>query len=893
MQKRLMGVVILLVSALAGVADAQSGRGRAQSPTAAVSSESAPRKQAVARMAPSGSIRIDGRMNEEAWSLAERIVDFVQSEPEEGTPPTNRMEVSFVYDDDALFVGARMWSSAGIQAPMSRRDENISQAEHVFVSLDTHLDRLTAYTFGVTASGVRFDHYHPNDNRSRVDRGFDPIWEARVEVDGEGWVAEMRIPFNQLRFSANEDHVWGLNIYRAVPSANEEVYWSLVRRTERVWASKFGELRGIQGIRPTRRIELLPYVASSSTVNGDRDGGNPFDDGRNLVSGTGLDVKMGLGPSVTLDAALNPDFGQVEGDPAEVNLTAFETFFTERRPFFTEGNQLLSGGTGRQPWESGADYFYSRRIGAAPRGPASSDFVDYPSASTIRAAAKVTGRLASGTSIGALAAVTGDEFARLYDISPMTFGRARVAPQTTFGVGRIQQEFGQAGSTAGIMVTMAQRDIAQGDSLGALLTRNAFTASGDSLLRFRDGEYEMRMNLGVSHVAGDAPAIDRLQRSSARYFQRPDASHVLYDASRTSLTGLKGGLSAERTAGVHWLWRATTEIVSPEFEVNDLGRLSTADSIATSAELQYRETRPGRLFRAYSFGFQPEREWNFDGSLQSASLRLESDLTWRNFWDTNFNVSVDVPAQDQRLTRGGPSMATPGGWSSGLRISNSRAANTRGNLRMGYRRNDNGGYALDLNVGATLRPAPRWQLSFDPGYERRVDDRQFVTTILQGPIQTYGRRYVFSYVDRSTISSEIRLNYAFKPDVNLEFYGEPFAASGRFYDFGELVAPGSGALNIYTPEEARRQPDGSLVVSDQTGRFTLRDRDFNVLSFRSNLVLKWEWRPGSNLYAVWQQDRRESEVRPDRVGLGDLFGSFGASGNNVFAIKTTFWLGVR
>lgn len=852
-------------------------------------------KQASAVRVASGSTRVDGRMDEETWRLAPPVTDFIQSEPEENAAPTEPMEVRFLYDDDALFVGARMYSRnpAAIQAPMSRRDEDIDQTEHMFVSLDTYLDRRTAYTFGVTAAGVRFDQYHATDNRGRPDRGFDPVWEARVSVDGEGWVAELRIPFNQLRFNAGDTQIWGLNIYRAVPSRNEEVYWSLLRRTERVWASRFGELRGIAGIRPTRRIELLPYAGSSSTMNGLRDPRNPFDNGHVTTGHAGADVKMGLGPNVTLDATINPDFGQVEADPAEVNLSAFETFFDERRPFFVEGSRLLAGDTARQSWESGTEYFYSRRIGAKPAGQASGDFVDYPATSTILGAGKVTGRLSSGTSIGMLGAVTGGELARSYDIRSAVTSRGKVAPVTTFGVGRIQQEFGRAASTAGLMITTTHRDMEAGEPLAALLTGDAFTASGDAVLRFKGGEYELSSNLGLSHVAGAAAAVARLQRSSARYFQRPDATHVEYDPSRTAMSGMRGGVAAERTGGRHWLWKAATEFVSPEFEVNDVGRLSRADNVFATGQLTYRETRPGPLFRNYEIELSHQREWNFSGDLQAASAEMEGGVTWPNFWRTSLHLGVDLPAQDARLTRGGPLMQTPRAWSASTRIANSSASNTRGSLNVSYRQNEDGGLRFEAQTGIEMRPTPRWQLSIEPAYERRVDDQQYVTTVDRGRAETYGSRYIFAFVDRSTVSSEIRLNYAFKPDINLEFYGEPFAASGRYYDFGELIAPASRARHVFSTAEAQSQPDGSIIVTQDASRFTLRNRNFNVLSFRSNLVLRWEWRPGSTFYVVWQQDREESEIRPTRVGVGDLFGSFGASGNNVLAVKTTVWLGLR
>jgi hypothetical protein len=863
-------------------------------PGAAQSVQTPERKQATAVRVPAASVRIDGRLDDGGWRLASPVTDFVQAEPVEGVPPSDPMEVRFLYDEDALFVGARMFTRAPseIQAPMSRRDEGTEQAEHVFISLDTYLDRRTAYTFGVTAAGVRFDHYHADDNRSNTDSGFDPVWEARVSVDEGGWVAEMRIPFNQLRFTNTDAQMWGVNIYRLVPGRNEEVYWSLVRRTERVWASRFGELHGILGIRPTARIELLPYVASSSTLTGRRDEADPFGGGHDLVGRAGLDMKMGLGPNLTLDATINPDFGQIDADPAEVNLTAFETFFDERRPFFLEGSRLLAG----EPAEdNGAEYFYSRRIGARPPESAAGDFVEHPSTTTTLGAAKVTGRLPTGTSVGVLGALTTAESARTYDVRSAAFNRMRVAPWTTYGVGRMQQEFGPAGSTVAFLGTALHRDLAVGDPLAALVTRNAFSASGDSLLRFKDGEYEVGMNLGLSHVAGEAPAIARIQGSSARYFQRPDARHLTYDPSRTSMTGVKGGVRAERRSGRHWLWQATGAFVSPEFEVNDAGRLSAADEMSASAEIEYRETQPGRLFRNYAVSLFSDRRWNYDRDLQDSHVSSELDVTWRNFWSTEFDIDFDLPAQDQRLTRGGPSMATPRGWSANLEIGNRDAATTRSALRLEYGDNEDGGFIVAISGEVTLRPTPRWQLSVRPGYERRVDDQQYVTTLEGGRVETFGRRYIFAFIDRSTISSEVRLNYTFKPDLGLEFYGEPFAASGRFDNFGELDAPRSRVRRVYGTggTQTAVEPDGSLTVADGAASFTLRNRDFNVRSFRSNLVLRWEWRPGSTLYVVWQQNREESEVRTERIGLGDLFGSLRSTGDNIFAIKTTFWFGVR
>jgi hypothetical protein len=366
------------------------------------------RKQAHAiRVAP-GSVNIDGRLDDVAWRNAVPLTDFSQREPTEGAPPSDGIEIRFAYDDDALYVGARMLSREPLQAPMGRRDEG-DQSEYVSVMLDTYLDRRTAYAFGVTAGGVRLDWFYPRDTSWSDDDSFDPVWQARTSRDAQGWSAELWIPFSQLRFTDRSPQVWGLNVKRWVPSRNEEVQWQLIGRTDDRLASRFGDLHGIDGIRPPRRIELMPYVASSSHLIGVREEGDPFTGGANMVGRVGMDAKIGIGSNLTLEATVNPDFGQVEADPAEVNLSAFETFFDERRPFFVEGIDLLQGPVN--------NFFYSRRIGAAPVGRANADFVDFPAQATILGAAKLTGRLESGLSNGMLGALTAEESARTFNFT--------------------------------------------------------------------------------------------------------------------------------------------------------------------------------------------------------------------------------------------------------------------------------------------------------------------------------------------------------------------------------------------------------------------------------------------------------------------------------------------
>ena len=860
-----LGVVLLALPVVAAAQEAPSDNGG--------------RKQARAVRVAEGALRVDGRLDEEAWQTVPPVTDFVQKEPVEGSQPGDRMDIRFAYDDDALYVGARMYSSTPIQAPLGRRDEG-EQAEHLLISLDTYLDRRTSSTFGVTASGVRLDHYHASDEQFDDDDTFDPVWQARTAMDEEGWTAELWIPFAQLRFNDRSPQVWGLNVQRWVPSRNEHVFWALVSRTEERWASLFGDLHGIDGIQPSRRLEIMPYVATDSRLIGDRDPGDPFSAGANLAARIGADVKVGLGSNLTLEATVNPDFGQVEADPAEVNLSAFETFFDERRPFFVEGANLLTGVR--------SEYFYSRRIGAQPAGDAEGEFVDYPSTSTILGAAKLTGRLASGMSVGMLGAVTDEESARTFSTG-FQVGRVRVAPRTAYGVARMEQEFGPPGSNFGFMATTVNRQFTADDPLAGVLARNAFTVSGDSVIRF--GDYQMEGFLGASHVDGESGAILRLQRSSARYFQRPDVDYVRVDPNRTSMQGAQGGLAFERQNGRHWLWEAATLFTTPGFETNDIGQLSTSDGVRIDAQLEYRETVPGRWYREYSIELGQGQLWNYGGDRQvlagqggdgddddgqGATVSADVSFTWPNFWQTEWSNQFHQRGQDMRLTRGGPSMERPQSWFSGIEIENSESSETRGSVEVGYGRTEDGGLQFEAGVGLTVRPGPQWQLSIQPSYEREIDTQQYVTALSGGRLATFGRRYIFANIDRSTYSAEVRLNYTFKPDLNLDFYAEPFAASGRYNHFGELAAARSRLL----------------LPVDPTGT-VLADRDFNVRSFRSNLVLRWEWRPGSTLYLVWQQDRETEETLLTRASVGDLFSSLNAGGDNFFAIKASWWFSPR
>ncbi len=864
-----------------------------------VASQPTVTKSAIATRVVGQAPRVDGSLNDEVWKLATPIRDFVQKIPVEGASPTVVTEVRILYDNVAIYVGARLARNdpSAIRTSLTRRDGD-SDAEVFTVSFDTYLDRRTAYSFSISSGGVRGDAYHSQDSEdSGRETQYDPIWSARAQVDADGWTAEMRIPFSQLRFNAIPLQTWGMQLTRNVADIAERDQWTLIPVSAAGFSSRFGRLEGIAGIPASRRVELLPYVAGELANRANVDRLNPFNDNSSLRAGG--DLKVGLGPNLTLDATINPDFGQVEADPAVVNLTAFENVFEERRPFFTEGNELLTGRgqsfIGRPTW------FYSRRIGAAPRGLAQGDFVDAPVNTTIISAAKVTGRLGSGLSVGALAAITPREYARTYDVANDSIGRVAVEPPSTFGVMRLQQEFGKQQSNFGLSLTNVIRSLDDRGGLSTLLPSSAVTGGVDWKLRYRQGMYEVTGWVGGSHVQGSEAAIARLQRNSAHFFQRPDQTHISFDPNRTSLSGGSASLRLDKNAGRFTLGGIQLSTRSPEFDINDEGQSRSSDDIDFNADVQLRDTKPNKYVRFFNFGTSTQAGWNYGGIRQYLRFSENAQTTLHSFLRLSAGATVHVASLSDDLTRGGPLAATPNAYQLNAAVNSRANVPTTWNARASYFNDDFGGWNWSVSTGLTIRPASRWQASVDPTYSRTVDPRQYIATrdATNSAINnvTFGQRYIFSFIERSTVSARFRLNYAFTPNFTVEGYAEPFAASGRFYNFGELAAPGGKAMRVYgaagTSTELSKDVTGRSIIRDGGSSFTLPALDFNRLSFRSNLVFRWEWLPGSTAFLIWQQNRTDATTAGRLIAPRDLVDATKASGDNIVVAKVSYWFGLR
>jgi hypothetical protein len=861
-----------------------------------------PKRAVAVRLAD--NIAVDGELNDAAWQRARFLSDFEQKEPVQFAVPDERTEVAFMYDDAALYVALRMYSRDPSRIPrdITRRDQ-YGNAEHVVISLDPFYDRRTAYSFSVTASGVRRDYYHARDSEDFGNRDFtyDPVWEAKARIDSAGWTAEMRIPFTQLRMNTLDRQRWGLNINRWIPQRNEDNFWVVVPRDQSGFASRFGTLEGLDSIPAARQVELLPYVAANADVRSEPDPADPFAEKSEGNARFGGDLKVGLGKGLVLNATVNPDFAQVEADPAQLNLTAFETIYPERRPFFTEAQQYIEGPV--------PNYFYSRRVGARPRGPVAEPYSDMPDFTSILGAVKLTGRLGSRTQVGALAAVTQREVAETFNPATGNFGQTEVEPTSTYGVMRMQRQFGASQSTAGLSLSGMRRFFSDGSGLESSFTKQALAGGADWYVRFQGGRYVFSGHAGMSYVEGSASAIDLIQTSSAHYFQRPDAKNTRYDPLRTSMTGFTARIRGDKNEG-NWLWGAELVTESPEFEANDMGRVQSASDIEASGDINYRETNPGPVFRRWNLGVFARTRWNYDGDRGETRYVLFANSQLNNYYETRLDLYYGPRALSDDLTRGGPLIQTPRILGASVRLNSNFASPNSWNFGAEASRNEIGGSGIYVRAGVGLRPTSRFRLDVNPEWYRQIEKRQYVTTLDGGLPETYDHRYIFGASDQSVLAATIRLNYTFNPDLTLELFAQPFTASGEYESYSEVASPGALDLREYGTDGTTitAESDQYYRVDDsRTGTsFQVPNQNFSDFSFRSSVVLRWEWRRGSTLYFVLQQNRAAtcspfldtatcptSSAPGTAPGMGSLSDVFGIPGDNFLAVKVNYWLPVR
>jgi len=689
----------------------------------------------------------------------------------------------------------------------------------------------------------------------------------------------MRIPFSSLRFHKHQtEQVWGVNVQRVSPALRLYAFWVVVPSEETGWSSRFGDLVGLEGVEPAPRLAVVPYVAGQE-MRTDQELVSAGADTEDTEWRFGGDLLADVTPSLSLEATINPDYGQIEADPAVVNLSAYEVFFPEKRPFFFEGAQLLQG--------PGPRYYYSRRIGAAPPGIRSA-FPDTPSFSSITGAAKLIGRMPSGLSVGALAALVDNESVRRLDDTSGLFQDQAVQPESLFGVTRIQKDFG-AGASIGFVTTAVSRDLQAGSELASILSERALTGGLDWNLRFAEQKYEFGGFLGGSIVEGDPAAMIRLQGSSARYYQRPDADYVEIDREATELTGYTAGMRVGRIQGA-WRWALSGELRSPGFELNDAGAMATADDRDGFALVSYGKPMRGGLFQRIDTSLSVASGWNFGNVRQYTTPAADVNLVWKNFWQTYVKVARNMRALSDSLTRGGPLMETAEGWSTRFGLRSNDAKPHVWSVDGAYAWDELDGYSYSASTRLGMQLGEHFSFSVIPGYDRLYNPRQYFRTLQNGGVETFGRRYVFATLDQSTVYTRLRFGLAVTPNLGLELYVEPFLSSGSYDALGELVAPRSQDLRLYGSDGTAitRLEDGSYSVTDGLQTFALPNGDFDVTSLRGNAVLRWDFAQGSTLYFVWAQNRFVDDVTGERVGFGDLSNALDLPVEDIFSDKASY-----
>jgi hypothetical protein len=881
---------LLLVAALAAGADSARA---AQEPTL-------PAMEMRAARTPRPPV-IDGRLNDEAWTQAQPASTFTQRDPDQGAPATERTEIRFLYDDEALYVAARLFDSEPqlISRRLSRRD-NSADADLLSVYLDPMHDRLTGAVFRVSASNVQQDSILYND--SWQDGSWDAVWESQVTVDESGWSVEMRIPLSQLRFPQAEQHIWGVNVERFIRRKNEYAWLRMVPKNESGIASKMVELTGLDGVRPRRNLELLPYTAARAEFVQPQRTGNPFNDGSRAFGAAGLDVKWAVNSNLRLNATVNPDFGQVEVDPAVVNLTAFETFFDEKRPFFLEGSQIFTNfgyGGSNNYWGfnmSEPSIFYSRRIGRAPQLSASADFVDAPTATTILGATKLTGKTSNGWSVGLLDAITDRETARTRGTG--FDGTSPVEPFTNYFVGRLQRDLGRRAGAGFLMTAVNRRlDTPQFDEA---LADQAYLFGTDAYL-FLDNSrsWVLTGKIAVSRVSGSTAFLQRLQRAPQRYYQRPDVDHVQLDPARTAISGINHRLVLNRNNGT-WFVNAQLWGNSPGFENNDLGFLGTADRGGAHAVYYWRDVTPNKLTRSWQWWAAKWWTWNYAGELQGNGYNGQLSATFLNYWNVGVNGGWRHWTLDDRLTRGGPSAASPALWFWNVNggTDGRKAFSISGNAS--YTSTDEGGWQWNGGTSLNIKPSPKITISTGPSWNRTHFLGQYVRAVVDPTAEhTYGSRYVFGLLDQSQLTMTTRVSVILTPRVSVQVFAQPLLASGDYTDFKELAAPrtfdffhyGAAASQLTFDEQSRRytvDPDGD---DGAAAPFSFGDPDFNLKSLRLNAVFRWELKPGSTFYAVWTRQQQDFS-HPGTFAPGrDAMAMFRAPGDDVILMKIAYWMG--
>ncbi|MBK7626892.1 MAG: carbohydrate binding family 9 domain-containing protein [Bacteroidales bacterium] len=840
---------------------------------------------------------INGLLDEAEWKTGNWVDDFTQHEPYNGRKASQRTEFTVLFDEDNLYVAIKAFDTApdSIVNRLTRRDQ--VDGDLVGIILDSFHDLRTGFLFGVSSSGVKFDQMFTDDGQNE-DSSWDPNWWVKTSINGEGWIAEMKIPFSQVRFEKNSGDTWGLEIARIFYRKNETSFWQHIPKDAPGLVHLFGELTGLEQIKPRKIFDITPYgVAKTETFKTVPE--NPFlAKGKLSALNGGIDAKIGVTNNMTMDLTINPDFGQVEADPSEVNLSAYETFFREKRPFFIEGNNITNFGLGIGDGGVGNDnLFYSRRIGRQPQGyPNLNDGwnADVPTNTTILGAAKLTGKTKNGLSIGFVEAMTAEEKAEIDTVGGRTY--QTVEPLTNYMVGRIQKDIKEGNTIIGGIFTSTNRDLDA--NLSDYMHKAAYTGGVDFTQYFKEKSWMVNLNTAFSLVEGSKNVILNTQRSSARYFQRPDNNHTLLDTNRTSLAGSGGRLQIMKLNG-HWNFMSATIWKTPGFETNDLGYIREADQVLSVLWAGYSQWEPKGIYRRYNLNADFYSVNNFGGDWTGGGFEWNASMGLKNYWNIWTGGNFNTSSLSTGMLRGGPMMRMPGSTNARLGFStDNRKKLVLEVYTNGSRGRENSSRNFNTGVDISYKPTNYLVLTVSPGYSKSYSDLQYVSRV-----SVNGRdKYIFASIDRKTINTSFRVNLNLSPNLTFQYWGQPFVATGSYYDHKFIIQPMAEKYTdrfwTYSPGQIKLNGDSYDIDEniDGTKEYSFGKRDFNVQEFLSNLVVRWEYNPGSSVYLVWSQTRSSynSSGNLDLMNdLGDLFDGDDNKPHNVFLIKFSYRFGLK
>ena len=860
-------------------------------------------KQIVA-VRTNDNIVIDGRLTEQVWQRP-GYKELEQQDPDQGMKPSQDSEFWVAYDDEAIYFAAKYYDTSpdSIMARLVRRDYIWGDpSDGCVLYLDSYHDNRSGYFFYVSAAGTLADGLIENDVKQPNDLSWDGVWEGVPYIDDEGWSIEMKIPYSQLRFNEGKEQVWGIDVERFISRRFETDMLAYTPRNESGFASRFPDLVGIEGITPPARVELLPYVTGKAAYISNLPG-DPFNSGKEYSPGLGLDIRAGLGNSLTLNGTINPDFGQVEVDPAIVNLTDVEHTFEEKRPFFTEGTSIYTfgrGGTNNNVsfnWTN-PNIFYSRRIGRAPQGELPSyDYADIPNGTHILGAAKISGQIYDGWKIGTIHALTQREYANIQagDIR----SSIEIEPLTYYGIFRVQRDFNGGDQGIGILSTFTNRFF-NNAGLSNSINKNALVVASDGWTFLDDDNtYVLTGWAALSNVTGDKERMIELQRSSLHYFQRPDANHISVDSSATSLTGYSGRIMLNKNRG-RWTFNTAVGFISPKFEVNDLGFESYSDVINAHFYTSYRWNEPTDFYLNAGVQAATYVSFDFGGNRTSQGYWFGSYINLQDYYGASMTFTYNPSTLNARKTRGGPLTVNPESKSTSFDLNTDNrlwwVGHAGGTFKFGEDQNSRSVYTtLEFKVLPTLT------VSIGPELSKDTFESQWVSNFTdETATETYGVRYVFAHLDQTTFSADIRADWIISPKLSFQIYVQPFIASGNYSDFKflersrsyDFVKYGEGVTTIEKIISSDGEisyeldPDGNGPAESQS----LDNPDFNYISLRGNAVLRWEYMPGSTLYLVWAQSREDVDPNGDFRFGKSLNNLFGVRPDNIFMLKLTYWL---